>query len=178
VPVNTNTRTAIVDAQKSSPSGLVSAAHEAPSVSRKSHERRWGSAKRHAYSQRVTKKLNIAVSSPELVHARNVRLVSVAQRTSPMSHTRNRARSSFSRILRPIAITTRRVPKENTSERMFEDCGGSIPKIRQTRSITTTHKKLEYPSTGRKGGGFQTYPYPKMLLLTYRNEMNASSVRK
>ena len=51
-----------------------------------------------------------------------------------------------------------RVAQPKTKDRALADSGGATPKAFQTHSRITTHRKLVYPSTGWKGGGFHTYP--------------------
>ena len=55
--------------------------------------------------------------------------------------------------------------------------GGSSPVKAHKVPRRMTQRKLVYPSTGLKGGGFQTNPSPACQLEIYRKAIKASSVK-
>jgi hypothetical protein len=106
----------------------------------------------------VRKKLNMAVSRPELVHARNVRFVTIPANAIARKTGRRLSNAGRNRMLMSMPAATARDPREKISEMTLAESGGAIPNRRQVQSRITIQRKLVYPSTGRNGGPFQTYP--------------------
>jgi hypothetical protein len=122
----------------------------------------------------TTKATKRGVSNPELVHARNVRLKSVYAKVNEAATAAQAPDLPSSDNL----SAHHRVKAAHTNPIRGADCGGINPVRDQTASRRIIHKKLEYPSTGRNGGGFHVYPNPRRLSATYRNVMYASSQMK
>ena len=106
----------------------------------------------------MTKKPNIAVSSPELVQARKVRLVTRPSRAKAARMGLHESRRGPSGIRQIMSAPSSTVSQAKISEIQLQLSGGAISVVRQIRSSNASHRKLVYPSTGANGGGFHTYP--------------------
>src|SRR5262245_23477844 len=145
-----------VEPTNKTPSGRVRAAAAAPMLAARSPPRaKPRPTSKTPSSQSVAANPNSAVSSPELVHVRNVRLVSGTATAAADNTNCWRRQRSGNGPRHTIAKASASDSPEKNSEMKLDDPGGSIPVARQTPSSTTIHRKFEYPSTARNGGGFQ-----------------------
>ena len=135
------TRMTAVAAANSRPSGRASASRPALSESQAS-ELLLPALNTAIATQASSRKPKSAVSSPELVQARKVRLLTTPSSTSASSVVRQGASPGESRSRSTITTTSARLASEKNSASRFAASGGSTPKPRQTPSSSATHSKL------------------------------------
>ena len=133
-----------VAAANSTPSGRVSADNAAPALAsasqRGSHCRPSSSA---PTTQRVVQKTKSAVSRPELVQVRNVRLVTAYTSTATANQNRHGCQDSGSGTRQTSRNASASDPYENSSETRLAVCGGSNPVMVQIPCRRTIQRKFE-----------------------------------
>jgi hypothetical protein len=116
--------------------------HAAEEVSKGPNHLLSGLTLRHTPNQSRMKKLNMAVSRPELDQVRKVRLVETPSRIRPMNASRLGWLLLLSLMPVTIHATIRRVRKAKRSEMKFAAAGGAMPRVLHTPSSKTIQRKL------------------------------------